>query len=62
MMPGVISSFVFSEQMLLIDCTTPLENKLSGALKPLEDDSHRLRVQIRAANLPGSARNDLLPP
>ena len=60
MMPGVTISCVFSEQMPLVNCTSPLENKLSGALKPFKDASHRLFVEIRAANLPGSARSDLL--
>ena len=59
MMPGVTISCVFSEQMPLVNCTSPCENKLSGAVKPFEYASHRLLVQIRATNLPGSARSDL---
>jgi len=61
MMPGVIISSVFSEQMPLISCTTRCESELAAALKPLKDTPHQLRVQIRAAHLPGSARSELLP-
>ena len=60
MMPGVTISCVFSEQMPLLSCTSPYKDKLSGALKPFEYASQQLLVQIRAANLPGSARSDLL--
>ena len=59
MMPGVIIPLVFSEQMALISRTSPCKNKLSGALKPFEDVSQRLFAQIRATNLPRSARSDL---
>ena len=60
MMPGVTIPCVFSKQMPLVNCTSPWENKLSGALQPFQDASHRLFVEIRTANFPGSARSDLL--
>ena len=59
MMPGLIIPFVCSKQMALISRTSPCEGKLPRAAKPFEDAFDRLFVQIRASNLPGSARSDL---
>jgi len=60
MMPGIIISFIFSEQLSLIFWTAPMENKLACPVKLLDDTPNRLCIQIRAANLPWSARSCLL--
>ena len=61
MMPGIIISFVVSEQMLLIGRTAPWESELACPVKPLEDPPHRFCVQIRAADRPRSSWSNLLP-
>ena len=61
MMPGIIISFIFSEQLRLIFQTTPLKNQLAGAEEPADDTPNWLGIQIRTANLPGSPRGCLFP-
>ena len=55
MMPGIIISFVFSEQTILIVRTAPMEYQLACPKEPLDNAPNRLGIQIGAANFPGGA-------
>ena len=59
MMPGIIISFVFSEQNRLVFCTTPSENQLTSPKEPVDNAPNRLGIQVGAANLPGSTGSSL---
>ncbi len=59
MMPGIIISFIFSKQGRRVSRTTPLQNQLAGAEKPVDNALNCFVIQIRTTNLPGSARSDL---
>ena len=60
MMPGIIISSIFSEQMGLLFRAFPSQDQLAGAEELLHDAPHWLGLQISAADLPGSARSCLL--
>src|SRR5271157_6209964 len=45
MMPGIIISFVFSEQNRLVFCTTPSENQLTSPKEPVDNAPNRLGIQ-----------------
>ena len=60
MMPDIIISFVFSEQLSLISRTTPLQRKLARATESIQDASNRFGIQIRSANRPRGTESNLL--
>jgi len=59
MMPGIIISFIFNEQVGLDFRTTPLQGQLACAKKPVDDAPYWFAIQIGTANPPGSTRSDL---
>jgi hypothetical protein len=59
MMPGIINSFIFSEQGSLILRTVPLQKQFAGSMEMFDDAANRLCIQIGTANLPWSAGSRL---
>ena len=59
MMPGIIISFIFNKQGRRVSRTTPLQNQLPCAEKPVDNALNCFVIQIRTTNLPGSANSDL---
>jgi hypothetical protein len=62
MMPGIINSFVFSEQSGLVVRTVPLQSQLAGSMETLDDTADRLCIQVGTSNLPGRTRSRLFTP
>ena len=61
MMPGMMISCVFAEELRLSVQTVPLKIELAGAMKPVDDASNRIGIQIRPPNHPRCAGCRLLP-
>lgn len=59
MMPGIINSFIFSEQNGLVFHTFPLQNQFAGSVEMLDDAANRFGSQVGSSNLPGSAGSRL---
>ena len=60
MMPGIMISFVFSEQTTLIVRTAPLQVELACPMQPLDDAPNWLGLQICAVDRPWRPRSQLL--
>ena len=59
MMPGIIISFIFSEQSSLTFCAVPLENQLAGPKEARDDTANWLSLQIGTTNFPRSTWSGL---
>ena len=59
MMPGIINSFIFSEQNSLVLRTAPLQNEFASSMEMLNDAAYRLCIQVGTSNLPRSTGSRL---
>lgn len=62
MMPGIINSFIFSEQSSLFFRAVPLQNQFAGFMEMLEDAAYRLCMQVGTSNLPRGTGSRLFTP
>ena len=46
MMPGIINSFIFSEQSSLVLRTVPLQNQFAGLMEMLDDAANGLGIEV----------------
>jgi hypothetical protein len=60
MMPGIIISFILSEQVALIFRTSPSQYQLACESQVIDDAAHWFSVQISSTNLPWSTWSGLL--
>jgi Transposase zinc-binding domain len=59
MMPGIINSFIFSEQSRLFAGTVPLQNQFAGSMEMRDDAAYRLCIQVDTLNVPRSTGSRL---
>ena len=60
MMPGIIISFIFNEELRLVPRALPLQYQFAGPKEPLNDGTNRRGIQVRTSNLPRRPRSHLL--